>query len=243
VICIDPLEYDVKRALATSPNNQLQWHKIRNELYEKYEKEYGDKNSFTTILQRRLQKLRNSGDIDKKEAGHQEVFYFIPKKRLMKIKEALDREAARQAFDEIWDSFTPEQRKRELQNLLKQWQLGVMMTRNQVQELISPLEELIELYVAQLENPTEETKAKHSPAERERFLRELQQLEGEAEKIKTDIAHDKQQVITQEELKAKLNLIHEFSALVVEPRYSGKWNEAVMDLMREAIEEQKQKKE
>ena len=43
VICVDPLECDIKRALATSPDNQLQWHRIRDELYEKYEKKYEDK--------------------------------------------------------------------------------------------------------------------------------------------------------------------------------------------------------
>ncbi len=239
---MDALEFDIKRALATSPNSQLQWHKLRNELYKKYEKEY-EANTFTTTLHRRLQKFIVSGDMKKKGLGHQEVFYFLPKKRLMKIKEDLDKEVARRTFDEIWDSFTSEQRKRELQNLLKQRQLPVILLQTVALELISSVEELAKLPIAQFENPTEEIKTKHSQAEREHFLRELRLLQGEAEKIKTDITSNKERLIVQEQLKIQLNLIQEFLTLVVEPKYSGNWNEAVMDLMRKTVEEEKQKKE
>jgi ubiquitin-protein ligase len=236
---MDSLELDIKRALMTSPNLQLQWHEIRDELYEKY-KQY-DKATFTTTLHRKLMKFLVSGEIEKKEIGHQEVFYYIPKKRQKKINEELERELAHRTFDEIFESFTPQQRKRELQNLLKQRQLPVVLMRNILLELVPFMEEQTKLLSARLENPTDETKAKQSPAEREHSLKELRRMQEEVEKIKKDILWEKQRVVAPEDLKAQLNLIHEFIALVVEPKYSGKFFEAVTDLMRKAVEDEKRR--
>ena len=234
---VNSLEFDVKCALITSPNAQLQWHKIRDELYPKYEKEY-EKGSFTTVLHRKLSKMLISGDIDKKGVGHQEVFYFIPKKNLQKIKEELDRELAHRRFDEVWNAFSPEQRKRELKNLYGKSSQALLVINRVIMEIASMAKEQSESLVLRLENPTEEIEAKYSPQEREQFLKELQKGLFELEKIEKNSA--KQQELDSEvAFQERLDLTKEFVEKVVEPKYSGNWDRAILDLMKHAVEEQK----
>jgi len=235
---MDSLEFDIKRALATSPNAQLQWHRIRDELYPKYEKEY-EKGSFTTVLHRKLKKMRLSGDIDKKGVGHQEVFYFIPKKNLPKIGEELDRELAHRRFDEVWDSFSPEQRKRELKTLYGQRLQAFMVTNAVIMEIASIIKDQSESVVSRLKNPTEEIEATYSPQEREQFLKELQNGLAELEKLEKDTANNQQKLVSDDAFKEWLNLTKEFVEKVVEPKYSGNWKRAILDLMKKAVEEQK----
>ena len=127
-----------------SPNAELQWHRLKNELFKKYTNYTED--TFKTTLHRKLKKLIILGDIEKKSSGHQEVYYVIKKKRLSKIKEQLDRELAHTLFDDAWNSFTPEQRKRELQNLLNERGKVIMTVQNIELELLSFLMEQLESF-------------------------------------------------------------------------------------------------
>jgi hypothetical protein len=234
---VNSLEFDVKYALITSPHAQLQWHRIRDELYPKYENEY-EKGSFTTVLHRKLRKMLMSGDIEKKGVGHQEVFYFIPKKNLKKIREELDRELAHRRFDEVWNAFSPEQRKRELKTLYGQRAQAFMITNNIIMEIAESIKEMSTCYISSLQNPTEEGEAKYSPQEREQLLKELQNGVVELEKMeKRSVNHQK--VISDSVFQERLNLTKEFIEKVVEPKYSGNWEKAFFDLMRKALAEQK----
>lgn len=240
VIIIDRLEFDIKRALATSPRTQLQWHVIRDELYKKYDKDYEAEDTFSTILHRKLKKLMLSGDIDKREKGHMAVFYFIPRKRLRKIREELDRELAHRRFDDIWKSFSPEQRKRELKNLLQQRAQQTLVLQNITKELSTFAKEQVKDLISRLENPTENMKTKHSSDDRKQLLEQAHGLAEEINAINLSVSKIK---INENELKAYLNLIRDFLDKIVQPKYSGNWNRAITDLMRKAIEEQNKARE
>ena len=233
---MDSLEFDIKRALATSPNSQLQWHIIRDELYPKYEKEY-DRGSFTTILQRKMDKIRLSGEIDKKVVGHQKVFYYIPSDNLQRIRDDLDRELAHRRFDEIWNTFSPEQRKRELKHLYGQSFLAIALTRNIAQEIASVVKDQSESLILRLKNPTEEIETKYSAQEREQYLKQLQNGVSDLQKMEDDI-REQQKLVNDNAFHELLNLTKEFMDKVVETKYSGNWNLAILTLMKKAVEEQ-----
>jgi hypothetical protein len=72
--------------------------------------------------------------------GHQRVFYFVARENFSKVSEEIDREIAHRRFDDVWDSFSPEQRKRELQNLLKQRSEPMMILQNLNLEMLPFLE-------------------------------------------------------------------------------------------------------
>ncbi len=232
---MEPLEFDVKRALITSPNAELQWHVIRNELFKKYEKEYNDKKSFTTILHRKLQKM---SDIEKKSLGHQNVFYFIPKVNLTRVSEAIDRETAHRRFDEIWSSFTPEQRKRELQFLLRERIQPYLILQNFLAQIAPILEEQATSLITKIKNPTEETKNKYSEAKRKEILRISQDALSYSQRIKAEHTREKEMTVDEETFRNRFKLLKEFMDKVVEPKYSGMFNEAILDLMQKAINEQ-----
>jgi hypothetical protein len=238
---MNKLEYDTKRALLTSPNSELQWHELRDELFKKYEKEYADKASFTTILHRKLQ---NMDFIEKKSLAHQRVFYFISKENLLKVSEEIDRETAHKRFDKVWDSFSPEQRKRELQNLLRQRSEPIMILQNfslELLPLLSASREDALTWIKKLETPSEEIMAKYSEEERIKKLRELHSVVEEA--IKTeDSIRSIQNPVSDENFESQLNLLKEFMNKVVEPNFSGNFQEAIHDLMRKAIEQQNKNK-
>jgi len=103
------------------------------------------------------------------------------------------------------------------------------------------MQDLAEPWIAKLENPAEDIKARYSPEERKEFLEEFYKGRKELESIKSEIARDSQP-ISQEEYRELMTLTQEFLNKVV-PKYPGGWREAFMDLMRKAVEEQKEKKE
>jgi len=234
---LHPLEWDIKYVLNASPEMRLQWRVIRDGIYKKYKGKYSTKSSFSVILHRQLERLLLSEDIEKEVVGHQEVFYYIPKSRQRKIEEELQREYAHKTFDEIWDKLTPEQRKKTVQNLTQHGQEITLIVREMIANLTAQLKEWIGQSISELENPSERSKEKYSPEQRTQFLRELHNLRSDCEKSGIN-ARDKIQDI-EEKVRVRVNLIQEFIKKVVEPKYSGDWNVAFMDLMRKAVEEQK----
>jgi len=241
VTSLDSLEYDIKLMLALSPAMRLQWREIFKALHPRYKKDYKTKNSFSVTLHRKLRKLVDASDLDFEERGHQQVFYFIPKKRQKKVMEEIERTSALRRFDAFWDSFSSDQRKRIIRDFAVEQQFFLSFMRNVSSEFLSITQELVEPWISKLENPTEDIKTKYSQKEREQFLREFYDAQKALEKIKADMTRDKQQVITEEEFRTLLSLTQEFMNKVV-PKYNGGWREAITDLMRKAVEEQNKRK-
>jgi hypothetical protein len=233
------MEYDIKLMLAMSPAMRLQWKEIFNTLYAKYKNKHKTPNSFGVTLHRKLEKLIRSSDLEKEEKGHQQVFYFIPKKRQEKVIEELERAYIFKKFDDFWDMFSLEQRKKIIRDSAAQQQLFILSMQNFTLQFLSMTQDLVEPWIAKLEKPTEDIKARYSPEERKKFLKELYMGRKELESIKSKIARDSQP-IRQEEYRELMTLTQEFMNKVV-PKYPGGWREAFMDLMRKAVEEQTEK--
>src|SRR3990170_2171957 len=114
----DSLFWDVLTALALSVNMRLQWREIRDIVHKRYEKTY-DKETFEVILNRILKRLLQSGYLKRDSKGHQEVYYFIPKKRKQEIIDELNRRFVHKKLDEIWERLSSEQRKKAVENLVQ----------------------------------------------------------------------------------------------------------------------------
>lgn len=172
--------------------------------------------------------------------GHQEVFYFIRKRRKKKIKEELRKEFAHRKFDEIWDVLTVEQRKMLVKNLSLQSQSLVLASQRFVTNTALGFKELTEQWISELENPTEHTKQKHPPDQRTELLEELHSLHEQWRKMEIEVRRDKEQMHELQGVSA--SLVQEFMNEVVEPDYPEGWGAAIIDLMRKAVKEKKQKK-
>lgn len=236
---MDSLECYIKLMLVSNPAMKLQWKEIFNVLYTNYEKKYKTKSSFSVTLHRKLKKLVVSGDLKKEEKGHQQVFYFIPKKRKEKVIEELERAYISKKFDDFWDRLSLDQRRKILRDSVAQQQLFISFLRNFSLEFLSMMHEWVDPWVSKFKNPTEDIKAKYSIEERDQFLREFYNGRKELERIKSDIARDNQP-IGKEEYRELLNLTQEFMDKVV-PKYPGGWRGAITDLMRKAVENQDKK--
>lgn len=233
---MDQMEFDIKRALVTSPNAQLQWHKIRDELYPKYELQY-EKGSFTTVLHRKLTKLVVAAEIEKNSLSHQEVMYFIPKKNLSKIRNELDRALAHRRFDEIWDSFSPEQRKRETINLLGQSQKSMELTTSFIEEISLILRNNCQSLVEKLNNS--ENDNLYTEEQRQSLLMQLQTQISDLDKMHKE--SQKKQLTSENQFNEWLSIVKTFVEKVVEPEFGGDWNKAILFLMKKAIVEQESK--
>lgn len=230
------MEYDIKLMLVLSPGMRLQWKEIFNPLYSKYEKEHKTKNSFSVTLHRKLGNLIHCGDLEKEEKGHQQVFYFVPKKHQKRVVEELERAYVFKKFDEFWDAFSLDQRKKIVRDFTAQQHLFILIMRNFSLEFLKMAQEYAEPWISRLENPTEDIKAQYSPEERKQFLKEFHDGQKELEKIKSNIVRDSQP-ISNEEFRELMKLTQEFMDEVV-PKYPRGWREAITDLMRKAIAEE-----
>jgi hypothetical protein len=236
---MDLMEFDIKLMLILSPARKLQWKEIFNPLYRKHKEKYRTKNSFSVTLYRKLKAIVDSGDLEKEEKGHQQVFYSIPKTRQKKVMEEIEKAEVLKKFDAFWDSFSSEQRKKLIQESAVQQQLFVSSMQKFSIELLSGMQELAEPWISKLENPTEEIRAKYSKKERQKYLSEISDLRKELEALKNGIVRDAQPL--KKEFREIMSLTQEFMDEVV-PNYSGGWKEAIFDLMRKAILEQKTQK-
>jgi hypothetical protein len=234
---MDSLEYDVKLMLLLSPKKRLQWKEIFNQLYPRYEKEHETKNSFSVTLNRRLGKLVTSGELAKDQKGHQKVFYLIPLKQQKRIWEEIEKTSALTKFDAFWESFSSDQRKKMAQDVAVQQRLFLSFIGRFSIEFLSSMQDLVEPWVTKLETPTEDIKAKFSQEEREKLLKEIQDLHKESEELKNDIMRDNHPV-SNEEFQKMVSLTQEFMIRVV-PKYPGGWKEAMTDLMRKSVAEAK----
>ena len=86
MLSLKELEEDILVLLHETKANKLQRKKIRTKSYqEKFQKRY-EPASYNIILQRSLNRLRDLGFLEKDNAGHQEVYYFLTKKGLKMAK-------------------------------------------------------------------------------------------------------------------------------------------------------------
>lgn len=86
MLSLKELEQDILVLLHETKANKLQRKKIRIKSYqEKFQKRYPP-DSYNIILQRSLNRLRDLGFLEKDNAGHQEVYYFLTKRGLKRAK-------------------------------------------------------------------------------------------------------------------------------------------------------------
>jgi hypothetical protein len=106
---------DILTALFMSVNMRLQWNYLRDHLYKKYS--HYDKESFDTIFARALNCLIREGDLRKDDKSHQEVYYYIPKRRQQKIIDGISKRFLYKKVDEFWERFSLDQKKRVAKDL------------------------------------------------------------------------------------------------------------------------------
>jgi len=97
---LKPIEIDILAALLENPQRRLQRREIQNKVYEKYEKMYS-KNSFSVILQRRLNHLCNLGFLKKHDLGHQQVYYSLQEEKQKEAIELINRSKAHMLLDKL----------------------------------------------------------------------------------------------------------------------------------------------
>ena len=57
--------------------------------------------------------------------------------------------------------------------------------------------------------------------------------------MEKDTANNQQKLVSDDAFQELLNLTKEFMDEVVETKYSGNWNRAILNLMKKAVEKQK----
>jgi hypothetical protein len=242
LMIMDSIERDIKQLLLTSPRMRAQWKTIRNGIYKNHQKDYTSLSSFGVILDRALKRLLKSGDVKKDYGEKRKVFYHIPKKRRALVNEQIQREHVHQAFDDLWNSLTPEQKKGTVTSLTNYSFLMNKLIQKSLGEFAGSIDELLSIYTGQLENPSENTLKNYSLSQRKEFLSELHDLRSECDKLKQKKDSPKDQDFGKE-FSINLKLAQEFTKTVVEPKYNGEWNSAIIDLMKKAIEQEKKKLE
>lgn len=234
---IKDLDWDVLAYLMSAPGKRLRRREIRNALVKKYKYE---EESFDVILQRSLDRLLRSGLLKKHSKAHQLVYYYIPKSRQKEIGDEQQRRFAHRKFDEIWDQLTSEQRKKTVENLVQQTGLLLQSEKTFVKNLTTSFKDLMTQWISELEEPSESVRNKYSAEQRREFLEQFRSLKEEWMRLETDIANEDN--YWKERYGEMINLGMEFAKKVVEPCYNGRFNEAIEDLMRKAIEEQDKRK-
>ena len=232
----DPLFWDVLTALALSVNMRLQWREIRDVIYNKYEKTY-DKETFEVILSRVIKRLFQSGYVKRDSKGHQEVYYFIPKQRQKEIVDELNRRFMHKKLDEIWERLSSEQRKKAVENLVQQQGMLIQADRHLAKTVISGFKDLGEMYLSDLNKPTKKVVKEYSSEEKQELARLVGTLKTLCTKVESDMA--KEDSSLKEKWNEWLELSIEFTNKVVDPLYNGNGREAMVDLMRKAIAEQR----
>lgn len=230
----DSLYWDVLTGLALSVNTRLQWREIRDIVHKKHEKAY-DKETLEVILSRVLKRLLQSGYVKRDSKGHQRVYYFIPKQRQKEIIEELNRRFAHRKLDEIWDKLASEQRKKAVEALAHQSKLIVQGEKTMIKDLASVFKDWIPELISSVNKSSETPRKEYSPEEKQELCRELGSLQDQLARIETDMAEEDK--FSKEKWEQMTRLSLEFTNKVVDPFYNGKFNEAIEDLMRKAIEE------
>jgi hypothetical protein len=230
----DSLFWDILAYLSMSVDHRLQWRELNDNLHIRYEKTY-DKETFKTLLNRNLKRLRGEGYVKTDDVGHQQVYYFIPKRKQKKIVEELGRHFAHRKLDEYWDTLSLDQRRKAIESLMA----GHQMIAQAEKGVIVEVKNFAQSLIAQVEDRLKEEN-NYTPDEILKFKTAIHDSRDELSKITSGMTADEKYI--REKWLVHFNLVVEFENKVVNPYYNGVWYEATADLMRKAIAEQEAKK-
>lgn len=230
------LQWDVLTCLFLSVTMRLQWKELRDNLHKKYA--HCDKESFEVLLSRALARLVKSGDLKKEDKSHQEVYYYIPKRRQQKVIDGISKRFLYKKVDEFWEKFSLEQKKRVAKDLAYSQSMIIRMQNNFVKELLSIFGCWANNRIGELNNPLQLGNTNYSAEEGE-LNSQLVKLKNDCAKMESNLAAEEKFIA--ENLNALMELSLEFQNYVVDPIYDGNGYKAIQDLMRKAIEEQKRR--
>ena len=234
----DNLQWDVLACLYFSGSMKLQWKEIRDSLQKKYT-QY-DKESFEVKLSRALKRLIESGNLKKDDTKHQEVYYFIPKRRQQKVIDGIGKRFLQKKLDEFWDRFSLEQKKKLALKLAQSQSLIIGAERKFIKNFFGLFGDWTKNLHEQLNNPKyEENSSKYSPKERAELSDQLTKLKDDFVKMESNMIAEEKFVA--ENLNGLMELSLDFQNYIVDPLYNGNGHKAIADLIRKAIEEQKEK--
>jgi hypothetical protein len=224
----DSLFWDILLCLSLSDGSRLQWHDLRDKLYQRYRNTY-EKETFDTLFGRTLKHIRQDGYAKPDNRGHQKVFYFIPKQKQKEVTEKLSRRFAHKKLDEYWDTLSLEQKRKSIENLMVGQQMLVQAEK-------SVLEELVRFYLKQAEDRlgTENNYTANEQLKFKTIIDETHKTMAQMDSSET--ANDK---YLREKWLEHFKLTVEFEKEIVFPYYNGCSYQAIADLMRKAIAEQK----
>jgi hypothetical protein len=235
----DELQMDVLTCLFLSGIMRLQWSELRDNLLKKYSK--CDKESFEVLLSRALARLLKSGYLKKDDKGHQEVFYYIPKKRQQKVIDQISKRFLYTKVDEFWEKFSLDQKKRLAKDLVYSQSMRIGVEKRFFKEMFSIFgggaNDLIER--DKLDNSLLENTSAHSPEERAERNNQLVKIRNDCAKMEANFTTEDKFVA--DNLNELMELSLEFQNLIVDPIYNGNGPKALAGIMRKAIMEEKQK--
>jgi hypothetical protein len=221
------LHWDVLTYLSLSANARLQWRELRDSLHKKYV-QY-DKESFEVLLSRTLSRIVKSGDLNKDDKRHQEVYYYIPKRRQEKILKEINMRFVNKKMDEYWTSLSLEQKKKTIENIMASQQLFIQGQKNFLVELANSTQ----LFLSQAEDKLKEKKNDFTTDEKLKLKTTIDWAKEKISRINSSIDAEKNYI--QQKWLSHYNLMLEFEDKVVYPYYNGVWLEAIADLIRKTI--------
>jgi hypothetical protein len=234
----DMPQWDVLTCLFLSATMRLQWKELRDNLHEKYA-QY-DKESFEVLLSRALSRLLKSGDLKKDDKSHQEVYYYIPKRRQQKVIDGISKRFLYRKVDEFWERFSLDQKKRLAKDLAYSQSMIIRVERNFIKELFSIFGSWANERIVELNNQSQQgNHSKYSAEERAELNNQLAKLKSDCAKMESNLVAEEKFVA--DNLNALMELGLEFQNYVVASIYDGNGYKAIQDLMRKAVDEQKKK--
>lgn len=233
------LKWDVLTCLFFSITMRMQWKDICDSLREKYS-QY-DTETFETLLSRELGRLIKTGDLRKDDISHQEVYYYIPKRRQQKVVDGISKRFLYRKVDEFWQRFSLEQKKRIAKDLAFSQAMTIKLQKNFVNEMLGVFGGWANDRIVELNDPLHQKKDSHeySAEEKANLKIQLEKLKNDCTKFQSNIVAENKFVI--DNFKDLTELSFDFLNYVVDPKYGGNGSKAISDLMRKAVEEQKEK--
>jgi hypothetical protein len=233
----DSLQWDVLTCLFLAPNMRLQWKELRDSLHKKYG-QY-DKESFETIFARALSRLIKAGDLKKDDKSHQEVFYYIPKRRQQKIIDGISKRFLYRGVDEFWERFSLDQKKRVAKDLALSNAMMAQNQKNIVKDMFNMFGGWADNWLVELNDPLNTKSSNFTLEDKNKLSDAIGKLKGHIAEIDSNIKAEDKFVL--ENYNSLIDLSFDFLNYVVDPLYGGNGIKAVHDLMKRAIDEQKMK--
>jgi hypothetical protein len=235
----DSLKWDILTCLFFSITMRMQWKDIRDSLHKKYI-QY-DLETFETLLSRMLGHLIKTGDLKKDDISHQEVYYYIPKRRQQKVVDGISKRFLYRKVDEFWQRFSLEQKKRIAKDLAFSQSMTLKLLKNFVNEMLGIFGGWANDRMVELNDPLQqkEDSGKYSVEEKANLKNQLEKLKNDCTKFQSNIVAENKFVL--DNFKDLTELSFDFLNYVVDPIYGGNGSKAISDLMRKAVEEQKDK--